>query len=101
MPRPAAIILNGLATKAFRIRKNVWVNINGATSTTLVYSSFEADSVASPVTFTIGSGIAAGDYTGKVYQVNLRLHAERTLNGNVCSADSSPVLIKKVTAVDP
>jgi hypothetical protein len=76
---------------------NTWVNISGATSSTLAYSSFEAD-----VTPTVANLTIAGDpYQGRVYQVQIRVHGERTINGVVCMANSAPVTVKKVTAVDP
>jgi len=78
-----------------------WVDISGATAATLAYSSFEADSTATIESFEIGSGDAAGSYEGKLWTVQLRLHAQRTLNGEVCPADSDPVTVTKVTGVDP
>ncbi|HYX40356.1 MAG TPA: hypothetical protein VE821_01600 [Pyrinomonadaceae bacterium] len=50
-----------------------------------------------PFNFQIGSI----NYTGKQWGVNLRLHATRTVNGQVCTADSPTVTVTKVTAVDP
>jgi hypothetical protein len=74
-----------------------WVNISNATATTLVYSGFETDATPSAISFSIG----ADNYVGKLWQVQLRLHATRTVNGTVCEANSAPVTVKKVTAVDP
>ncbi|MFL5733113.1 MAG: hypothetical protein ACJ78Q_07900, partial [Chloroflexia bacterium] len=74
-----------------------WVNITGATSATLSYCNFAADATPGPVSFSIG----ADNYTGKLYSVQLRLHAERNLHGNLCSTDSAPVTVKLVNAVDP
>ena len=69
-----------------------------ATATTLTYAGFEADaSPTVPFNFSIGSI----NYTGKQWAVNLRLHATRTVNGQVCTADSPTVTVTKVTAVDP
>jgi hypothetical protein len=74
-----------------------WANISGATSSTLAYSSFEADSTASVVNLDIG-----GDaYQGQLYQVQVRVVGQRTANGVLCSATSAPITLKKVLAVDP
>jgi hypothetical protein len=75
----------------------VWTNIPGANSSTLNYSSFEADDTPGPVSFSIG----ADSYVGKIFEVNLRVHVSRTLNGILCEADSNGVTVKKVIAVDP
>jgi hypothetical protein len=80
-----------------RLDGATWVNISGATSSTLVYSGFETDASPSAITFTIGSD----SYNGNQWSVQLRLHASRTLNGLNCTADSPAVTVKKVTAVDP
>jgi hypothetical protein len=74
-----------------------WVNIAGATSGTLNYASFEADSAPTVQGFIIDGA----SFQGQLFQVQLRLHAERTFNGQFCEANSSPVTVKKVTAVDP
>ena len=67
-------------------------------SSTLLYSSFEIDDPSPSATnFSLGSD----SYKGKVFTVELRLHASKTTNGNTCSADSSAVTVKKVIAVDP
>jgi hypothetical protein len=73
---------------------SAWVNIAGATSATLVYSSFESDATPTAVMFSIGSD----SYTGQLFSVDLRLHASQ---GSGCSADSAAVTVKKVKAVDP
>ena len=76
---------------------NPWVNISGATGSSLTYSSFESDATPTVKNFTIdGSAFA-----GKLWQVPLRLHAVRVAQGLTCSADSAPVTVKKVIAVDP
>jgi hypothetical protein len=76
---------------------NNWVNISGATSSTLGYSSFETDSTPQVLDMTI-----FGDpYQGRLYQVQIRVHAERTVNGLTCTADSPAVTVKKVVAIDP
>ena len=81
-----------------RLNGTGWVDILGAKSSTLSYSSFEADvAPLVPFSFSIGSD----SYVGKQWAVNLRLHASRTVGGQVCTADSPPVTVKKVTAVDP
>lgn len=74
-----------------------WTNIGGATSATLAYSSFEADVAWSAVAF----DLAGDSYAGKQWTVQLRLHASRTVGGNLCTVDSDPVTVKKITAVDP
>ena len=73
------------------------MNITNATNATFTYSGFETDATASATTFTIGSD----SYAGKLWSVQLRVHVTRSLNGSTCSADSSSVTVKKVTAVDP
>ncbi len=74
-----------------------WTDIATATSPTLTYSAFETDGTLSATTFTMG-----GDsYSGKLWTVQLRLHVTRSLNGATCTANSSSVTVKKVTAVDP
>jgi hypothetical protein len=84
-----------------RLDGATWVNVASATSTTLAYSSFAADATAAAVSFAIASGAASGSYEGQVWAVSLRLHVTRLINGVTCSADSSPVVVKKVTGVDP
>jgi hypothetical protein len=79
----------------------VWNNIAGANSSTFNYSTFEADATPSQINFAIGSGSGSGNYFGKLYTVNLRVHVSRTLNGILCEDDSNAVTVKKVTAVDP
>jgi len=74
-----------------------WVNISGANSATLVYSSFEADSTPSATSFAIGSD----NYVGKLYTVQLRLNASSVRNGQTCVVSSNAVPVKKVIAVDP
>ena len=78
-----------------------WTNVPAALATTLAYSSFTTDAVASAVSFTIGSGAASGNYQGQVWTVQLRMHVTRLINGVTCTADSAPVVVKKVTGVDP
>ena len=79
-----------------------WVDVNGATATTLGYSSFEADTSPVATTFTIAApNPASGSYAGKLYAVTLRLKATRVINGATCEAFSSGVVVKKVVAVDP
>jgi hypothetical protein len=80
-----------------RLVSGTWTNVSSATSATLTYSSFESDATSSATTFSIGSD----SYSGKLWTVQLRLHVTRSLNGSTCSADSAPVTVKKVTAVDP
>ncbi|HJQ32347.1 MAG TPA: PKD domain-containing protein [Pyrinomonadaceae bacterium] len=75
-----------------------WVDIAGAKSLTLTYSSFEADTAPTvPYSFSIGSD----SYAGKLWAVQLRLHASRTVGTQLCAADSPAVTVKKVTGVDP
>lgn len=97
-----AVSLTGSSSGATSLQwqkfiNNAWVNIAGATGSTLTYSSFEADSTATVKNFNIdGSAFA-----GKLWQVQIRLHAVRVAQGLTCSADSAPVTVKKVVAVDP
>ena len=80
-----------------RFDGQTWVNISGATSSSLAYSSFEADATPTVQNFTIGGE----PYQGQIWQVQLRLHATRTIGALVCEEDSAPVTVKKVVAVDP
>jgi hypothetical protein len=45
--------------------------------------------------------VAVQHFAGKVWVVDLRLHVSRTLNGQLCEANSPAVTVKKLTAVDP
>jgi hypothetical protein len=74
-----------------------WTDIAGATASTVAYSSFEADVTPTATSFTLG----ADNYVGKLYTVQIRVKAKRTLNGVVCEAISAPEAVKKVIAVDP
>lgn len=67
-----------------------WVNISGATSSTLVYSNFEVDGTASDYT--------SLPWKGRRWDVEIRLHATRA---DGCAADSPGVPLSKITAVDP
>lgn len=80
-----------------KLVNGVWTDIAGATASTLSYSSFEADSTPAATTFTLGTD----NYVGKLYTVQIRTKAKRTLNGNVCDAVSPAETVKKVVAVDP
>lgn len=80
-----------------RFNGTAWVNISGATSASLNYSSFETDSTPTVKSFNIDGTT----YEGKLYQVQLRLHAVRQSGGILCEADSAPLTLKKVIAVDP
>ena len=87
----------GVSYQWQRLNAGNWVNISGATASTLSYSSFETDSTPQVLDMTI-----IGDpYQGRLYQVQIRVHAERTVNGLTCAADSPPVTVKKIIAVDP
>ena len=81
-----------------RLSSSGWVNITNATSSTFNYSSFEADSSPSAISFGLSSGSGAGNYVGRLYQVQLRLHAS---GAGGCQADSPAVTVKKIIAVDP
>lgn len=74
-----------------------WTDIAGATAFTVAYSSFEADVAPTATSFILG----ADNYVGKLYTVQIRVKAKRTLNGIVCEAISAPEAVKKVIAVDP
>jgi hypothetical protein len=74
-----------------------WVNIIGATSTTLAYSSFETDATPVVQNFTINAEL----YQGQLWQVQIRLHASRVVGALLCEANSTPITVKKVVAVDP
>jgi hypothetical protein len=89
---------SGSALQWQRFDGTNWLNLSGANSTSLVYSSFESDvAPVVPFNFTLGSDA----YAGKQWVVSLRLHATRTFGGTVCTADSPAQTVKKVTAVDP
>jgi hypothetical protein len=75
----------------------VWVDIAGANGSAFTYSSFEADSAPTVQNFNI-NGEA---YQGKLFQVQIRLHAFRVIGGLTCEAFSPPLTVKKVIAVDP
>ncbi len=75
----------------------VWMNISGATSASVTYSTFEADATPTVQAFNIDGE----PFQGKLFQVQLRLHAERVIGGVTCAADSAPAALKKVIAVDP
>jgi hypothetical protein len=93
---------SGIASPQYqwqRLSGSSWVNITGANASTLTYSSFEAHSSPSAISFALSSGDGAGSYVGKLYTVQLRLHVS---DGTTeCAADSSAVTVKKITAVDP
>ena len=80
-----------------RLSGGNWVNIPGATSATLAYSSFEAHATPAVQNFTIDGE----PYQGQIWQVQIRLHASRNVGGLLCEANSAPVTVKKVVAVDP
>lgn len=81
-----------------RLSGSSWLDISGAKSLSLVYSSFESDvTPVTPFSFSLGSD----SYAGKQWVVQLRLHASRTVGTQLCTADSNPVTVKKVTGVDP
>jgi hypothetical protein len=74
-----------------------WVSVSNGNSLTLSYSSFETDTAATDLGFTLGSDT----YVGKQWSVNLRLHVSKALGSQTCTADSQTVTVKKVTGVDP
>jgi hypothetical protein len=80
-----------------RFSGGVWVPLVGATGPTVAYSNFEADSLPAVQAFNIDGA----PFAGKLYQVALRLHATRTVGDITCEANSAPVTLKKVIAVDP
>jgi hypothetical protein len=86
----------------YRVDGGSWTTLSGKDTEDFTYSTFDTeDTSPAPVTFTLASGAASGDYAGKVWVVDLRLHVQRTLNGILCDANSDPVTVKKLTAVDP
>ena len=97
-----AVILSGEAATSTglqweRLVGGTWMPIPGATGPTFAYSTFEADSVPTVQAFNIDGGA----FAGKLFQVSVRLTATRTVDGITCEANSAPVLLKKVIAVDP
>ena len=56
--------------------------------------------------YTVASGRSvfdlAGDaYQGQLYQVQVRVSAQRAQNGVTCGVNSAPILLKKLIGVDP
>ena len=97
-----AVILTGQSATSTGLQWQIlsggnWVAIPGATGSTFGYSNFEADSVPSVRAFNIDGG----EFAGKLYQVTVRLHAERIVGNATCEANSAPLTLKKVIAVDP
>jgi hypothetical protein len=94
---------SGVSSPSFqwqRLTSSGWQNIAGATSSTLTYSTFEADDFdgTSPSgAFSIGTD----NYVGKVYAVDLRVRAYKTVGSQTCQDFSDAVTVKKVLAVDP
>jgi hypothetical protein len=80
-----------------RLIGSTYTNIAGATNSVLSYSSFEADATPSIVDV----DILSHPYQAKLYEVTIRLHAERTVNSQRCTADSDPLIVRKIIAVDP
>lgn len=84
-----------------RLVNGTWTDVPTAVATTLAYTSFATDATPSAVSFSVASGDAAGAYAGQLWTVQLRMRVTRLVNGVLCTADSAPVTVKKVTAVDP
>jgi hypothetical protein len=40
-------------------------------------------------------------YVGKVFSVDLRVHATKTVGGSTCYADSNAVNVTRIVGVDP
>ena len=79
-----------------------WNDLSGKNTEDITYSTFETqDTSPAAVSFNIASGVASGDYNGKVWVVDLRLKVSRTLNGELCEANSTAEPVKKLAAVDP
>jgi hypothetical protein len=74
-----------------------WININGETNSTLNYSNFQLDAPPESIQF----GYLSDTYKGYRWSVNLRLRVTRNLGGQVCTLDSAPTAVRKITAVDP
>jgi hypothetical protein len=68
-----------------------WMNIAGANSATLAYSSFESHATPTVQNFTIDGE----PYQGQIWQVQIRLHASRNVAGILCEANSAPVTVKE------
>lgn len=90
----------GLASYQWQKRTgaSTWANITSATSATLTYSSFEADDLDGASVVSGGFTVDGDSYVGKVYAVDLRVHATDSAG---CSDDSDPVTVKKIVGVDP
>jgi hypothetical protein len=86
----------------YRIDGGAWNDLASKTTEDITYGTFDTqDTSPAAVTFSIASGVASGAYEGKVWVVDLRLHVSRTLNGQLCEANSPAVTVKKLAAVDP
>jgi hypothetical protein len=98
-----SVTLTGSAPSATALQwqrlnsSGTWVDIAGATGSVFTYSSFEADTTPTVQSFNINGE----PFQGKLFQVQIRLHAIRVSGGLTCEAFSSPVTVKKVIAVDP
>ncbi len=86
----------------YRIDGGAWSDLASKTTEDITYATFDTqDASPEAVSFNIATGAASGAYEGKVWVVDLRLHVSRTLNGQLCEANSPAVTVKKLTAVDP
>lgn len=74
-----------------------WVNIPGATGASLTYAGFATDATPVLQDFLV-DGVP---FSGQLWQVQIRLHAERVQGTFTCEANSAPITLKKITAVDP
>jgi hypothetical protein len=76
---------------------STFVDVAGGTTGTLTYSNFESDATPTLTTFSANGT----SYTGKLWTVEFRMHASRTVNGSLCAAFSTAVTVSKITGVDP
>jgi hypothetical protein len=67
----------------------------------LTYTRSLADIFTLGTMDTASTSILTDSYMLKRGTLQVRLHAVRTLNGQTCTADSAPVLVKALKAVDP
>jgi len=74
-----------------------WVNIAGATSTSLVYSNFQNNATGVVTNFDVGTD----PYQGQLYEVMIRFLSTRTNGSLSCNATSAPIKLKKILGVDP
>ena len=87
-------------------RQSLLVNtsVAGETATTLHLSPATIETAASTarmVTNGVHFSVGAESYAGTLYEIVVRLRAERAANGTMLSETSPPVSVKRLTASGP